>query len=180
MTNYVQTIGEKFPDVSVSCIGDSSVYENLVWLGGDPLPSEAELDAAWVTILQEEAWLRIKAERDKRKAAGIKVGTDWFHSDDASRIQQIALTMLGASLPAGIMWKTMTGSFVEMTPTLATNIFQTNIYYDKQNFANAETHRQSMLQAADPETYDFSGGWLESYEDAHPELSQAQVQAALS
>ena len=66
-----------------------------------------------------------QSERDRRKHdGGYKVGTNWFHSDDTSRIQQIALTIMGANMPANIMWKTMSGSFVLMTPTLAGQIFQ--------------------------------------------------------
>ena len=33
------------------------------------------------------AWARIKAERDRRKAGGFKVGSLWYHSDEASRGQ---------------------------------------------------------------------------------------------
>lgn len=179
MINFVKAIGSKFPNVGVRCEGDTSVYANVEWVSGDPIPTEQELIAAWDEILREESWLRIKAERDKRKGAGILVDGNWFHSDDASRIQQIALTMLGSNLPTGIMWKTMTGSFVEMTPSLAVNIFQTNIAYDKANFANAEVHRQAMLVDPDPENYDYSSGWWQSYEDAHPNLSESQLQDAL-
>lgn len=181
MIDYIALIGEKYPSLQVSCFGDSSVYENLVAENGNALPSKDELDSQWLTYCQEQMWLKIKKARDDRKSAGIKVGENWFHSDDASRIQQIALTMLGSNLPAGIMWKTMTGSFVEMTPALASSIFTTNIYYDKMNFAVAETHRQNMLKAADPLSYDYSSGWLTNFVEAHQAtLSPTQLRDALS
>lgn len=108
-------------------------------------------------------WEAIKSERDKRKFAGVKVGSHWFHSDDSSRIQQLALTMMGASMPPGLMWKVLTTTpppvFVEMTPALASNIFSATAASDAAIFAAAETHRVAMENSPTPETYDFSTGW---------------------
>lgn len=116
-----------------------------------------------ITTRQNAAWEAIKAERDKRKVAGVKVGSHWFHSDDSSRIQQIALVMMGNSIPAGLMWKTLTLTpppvFVEMTPALAQGIFQATAASDAAIFSAAETHRVAMENSPTPETYDFSTGW---------------------
>ena len=116
-----------------------------------------------VAELQSTAWENIKSERDRRKGGGVNVAGKWFHSDDASRIQQLGLVVMGANLPAGIQWKTMDGSFVAMTPTLAGQIFQAVAGLDMANFANAEAHRFAMLSLSDPLSYDFSGGWLPTY-----------------
>lgn len=102
---------------------------------------------------------RIKADRDRRKLAGTPVGAHVFHSDPDSRIQQIGLVMMGASLPAGIMWKTVGGAFVEMTPTLAGQIFQATAARDVALFAAAEAHIAAAALLDDPLTYDFSAGW---------------------
>lgn len=119
---------------------------------------------------QAAAWERIKHERDRRKPLGVKVGAHWFHSDDPSRIQQLALAMMGAAIPAGLMWKTLTTTpppvFVEMTPALAQGIFQATAASDAAIFAAAETHRVAMEAMSDPENYDCSGGWPASIEDA--------------
>ena len=119
---------------------------------------------------REAAWERIKTERDRRKYLGVKVGAHWFHSDDPSRIQQIALAMMGNAIPAGLMWKTLTLTpppvFVEMTPALAQGIFQATAASDAAIFAAAETHRTAMEAMPDPENYDCSGGWPASIEDA--------------
>ena len=53
-------------------------------------------------------WEAIKAERGRRKALGVKVGDHWYHSDADSRIQQISLFVMGASVPP-IPWKTPIG-----------------------------------------------------------------------
>ena len=119
---------------------------------------------------REAAWERIKAERDRRKYLGVKVGAHWFHSDDPSRIQQIALAMMGNAIPAGLMWKTLTLTpppvFVEMTPALAQGIFQATAASDAAIFAAAEAHRVAMEASATPESYDCTGGWPASIEDA--------------
>ena len=115
-------------------------------------------------------WERIKAERDRRRYLGVKVGAHWFHSDDPSRIQQLALAMMGAAIPAGLQWKTLTTTpspvFVEMTPALAQGIFQSTAASDAAVFAAAEAHRIAMEASDTPESYDFSGGWPVSIEDA--------------
>ena len=165
-TTYVYVIGAKFPNVQVSCAGDPDVYEDLKYEGGDPMPTKDQLDAAKIEIIKLNAWENLKAYRDMRKAGGVKVGDYWFHSDDASRIQQIALTMLGSNMPANLQWKTMTGAFVTMTPTLASQIFQTSIQSDTTIFGIAENHRQAMLSSSDPENYDFSGGWPITYAES--------------
>ena len=89
-------------------------------------------------------WGKIKEKRDKVKAGGVLVSTKWFHTDDASRIQQLGLVQLGANIPAGIMWKTMDGTFIEMTQQLASDIFAAVTTLDITAFANAETHRIAM------------------------------------
>ena len=118
---------------------------------------------------QSASWERIKAERDRRKSLGVKVGQHWYHSDADSRIQQISLFVMGASVPP-IQWKTLTTSpppvFVTMTPALAAGIFQATAASDAAVFAAAEVHRVAMEASSTPESCDFSGGWPVSIEDA--------------
>ena len=113
-------------------------------------------------------WEAIMAERDRRKALGVKVGDHWYHSDADSRIQQISLFVMGASVPP-IQWKTLTTTpppvFVTMTQTIAAGIFQNTAASDAAIFAAAETHRIAMEAMSDPENYDCSGGWPASIED---------------
>ena len=113
-------------------------------------------------------WEAIMAERDRRKALGVKVGDHWYHSDADSRIQQISLFVMGSSVPP-IPWKTLTTTpppvFVTMTQTIAAGIFQNTAASDAAIFAAAETHRIAMEASPTPETYDFTGGWPASIED---------------
>lgn len=119
--------------------------------------------------LKSVQWEAIKAERDRRKGLGVKVGGHWFHSDDPSRIQQLALMMMGANLPVNLQWKTLTREgnvFVTMTPEIAGGLFTATATSDQAIFAVAEAHRAEMEASADPSGYIFSGGWPASFEDA--------------
>jgi hypothetical protein len=144
-----------------------------------PLPAEEV--AANQAAARVAKWETIKAERDRRKALGVKVGAHWFHSDDPSRIQQLGLARKadrleasGGSMdtpfsgpgPGGILaWKTIGGSFVPMTPTLAQQISEAIEALDLGVFAAAEGHRMAMEASENPESYDFSGGWPATIED---------------
>lgn len=125
------------------------------------LADEAAL--ANVTAAQAAAWLKIKAERDARKAGGTRVGTNWFHSDDPSRIQQLGLVIMGAGIPAGLQWKTMSNTFVTMTQTLAGQIFAATAALDGALFQAAEIHKAAMIASQRPDLYNYSTGWPERF-----------------
>lgn len=110
-----------------------------------------------------EMWERIKAERERRKVGGVKVGAHWFHTDDSSKIQYIGLAMMGAGMQASLKWKKMDGTFVTMTPELAGQVLQAVAALDVTAFAKAEEHRVAMEASADPASYDFSTGWPQTY-----------------
>jgi len=162
--SYMEVLAAKFPLIQAHIVGDPSIYENIVVDSGPELPSKDILDAAALDVARTEMWAKIQGERDKRRISGVQVGSNWFHSDDPSRIQQIALVMMGANMPPNIMWKTMMGTFVLMTPTLANQIFQGIVARDQAIFAKAEQHRQAMITTTDdPYTYDWTTGWPQSY-----------------
>lgn len=111
-----------------------------------------------------QIWGEIKAIRDRKtQNGGYKVGTDWFHSDTFSRTQQIGLTMYGANMPADLTWKTMAGTFVPMTPTLAQQIFAAAGAQDVALFTHAETLKAQVEAATDPATVDITAGWPETF-----------------
>ena len=122
-----------------------------------------------LAMAKAAAWERIKMERDRRASLGVKVGSHWFHSDQKSRTQQLGLVLLGAGIPAGLQWKTLTITpppvFVTMTPALAQNIVAATAASDTAIFTAAEQHRIAIEASTDPENYDFSVGWPTSIED---------------
>jgi hypothetical protein len=119
---------------------------------------EIATDPATLAAIRGDLWRLIQVERDRRTQAGVKVGSFWFHSDQSSRIQQLGLVIMGSNLPTGIMWKTMAGSFVEMTPALAGQIFQAVAATDIAIFTVAEQHKAQMFASATPLTYNYLTG----------------------
>lgn len=117
-----------------------------------PVPTDAQVKAS--------RWDQVKAERDRRtETGGYMAGTKWFHSDQKSRSQQLGLVLLGSNIPANLQWKTLDGSFVTMTSTLAQQILGAAAASDQAIFASAENHKAAMESSADPASYDFSTGW---------------------
>lgn len=111
-----------------------------------------------------QIWEDIKVIRDRKtQQGGYKVGADWFHSDTFSRTQQIGLTIMGASMPAGIMWKTMAGAFIGMTPALAQQIFAAAGAQDAALFGYAEQLKAQVEAAADTMSVDINAGWPETF-----------------
>ena len=133
--------------------------------------------------IKVDIWQKIKVERDRRKAGGVKVqvgGVDkWFHTDDASKTQHLANKdtaqdqlavggqmsdfLLDPETGAKIPWKTMDGTFTPMTCQLAFDIVKAAKSGELATFAAAETHRVAMEASADPASYDYSGGWPKIY-----------------
>ena len=170
-------------DVVIKCQAYSNATEQIAMLradlGADAAQYEsliAEVEATYVppvpiplTERQAAVWEVIKSERDRRTSLGVKVGSHWFHSDQQSRTQQLGLVLLGANIPAGLQWKTLTTTpppvFVTMTPALAQNIVAATAANDTAIFTAAEQHRIALESSSAPQNYDFSVGWPTSIED---------------
>jgi hypothetical protein len=114
---------------------------------------------------KDQIWSAIKTKRDDHlQNGGFRVGTKWFHSDTFSRSQQIGLVLLGANIPETLQWKTMDGTFVPMTQTLAQQIFASAAASDAAVFAAAEIHKAAMEASSNWGSYDFSAGWPDRFE----------------
>lgn len=144
-------------------LGDIQQYIKEDWVQVESFPEiqESLLD------VQKSKWELVKSYRNiLTQTGGYKVGTKWFHSDTFSRSQQLGLVMMGNNIPQGLMWKTMDGSFVEMTPTLAQQIFQAAAVQDSAIFAYAESLNTQVQQSNDIEfiqNLDIKQGWPETY-----------------
>lgn len=102
-------------------------------------------------------WSKLKQVRDDlTENGGCLVDTKWFHTDAKSKQQQIALTLLGANIPANLQWKTMDGTFVTMTQTLAAQVFAAQIAREQAIFAKAEEKKLDATPIAE--------GWPARYE----------------
>nr|DAQ57996.1 MAG TPA: protein of unknown function (DUF4376) [Caudoviricetes sp.] len=114
---------------------------------------------------QAQIWQAIKQKRHTITRGGVYVKSvkKWFHTDDSSRTQYLALQIL-PELPSELMWKTMDNSFVKLTKPLITELAMTILQSEQADFANAEKHRLAMLQTQNPLEYDYSKGWTAIYE----------------
>lgn len=138
----------------------------------EPQPSHHHIwqDGRWIldaekSTLQDEIWEQIKQKRHAITRGGVyvKAVKKWFHTDDSSRTQYLALQIL-PELPSELMWKTMDNSFVKLTKPLITELAMTILTTEQADFANAEKHRLAMLKAENPLEYDYSKGWTAIYD----------------
>lgn len=160
-----QCLAHIYPDLDfeLGCVlqddADGNGPRIVAWNDPRPQPTPDEIEVAAKPAAVAIVTQRIKSERDRRKELGVTVGAHRFHSDDPSRIQQLGLVMMGASMPAGIKWKTMDGTFADMTPTLAQQVFAAQAQRDMTLFAVCEQHIAGARAADDPLKYDYSAGW---------------------
>jgi len=163
--NYLDVIVSNYPSLTIKCVGSASIYDNLEVESGGSLPDKSTLDTILLQTKKDRMWLEIQVERTRRQAGGVFIQSinKWFHSDQASRIQQLGLVMMGQGMPQNINWKTMDGSFIIMTPAIALSIFNGAATLDMTAFGVAEQHRQYMEQSPAPENYNFSAFWPAIY-----------------
>jgi len=67
MTDYAAVLSSLYRDAQWSLNGDD--YTGLTWLDDSPMPSQAELDAAWPAVQYEREMLRVRSERHAAYAA---------------------------------------------------------------------------------------------------------------
>ena len=142
----------------------SKPFEGAVW-NGEKWLADRHKTAEFKARHQDEIWEAIKQKRHAITRGGVYVPSvkKWFHTDDSSRTQYLALQIL-PQLPSDLMWKTMDNSFVKLTKPLLTELAMTILQAEQADFANAERHRAKMLQAGNPLEYDYSDGWTAIYE----------------
>jgi hypothetical protein len=61
------------------------------------------------------------------------------------------------------MWKTMSGTFIEMTQSLAQQIFGAVATSDVVIFGVAENHRANVNASSDPNSYNYMVNWPPVY-----------------
>jgi hypothetical protein len=174
--------GENIPEEAVE-VEDELFFRTInesdgIWTLTESGIVKADFPPEDPAVVIENMWTRIKAKRDQVKNGGVLVGDNWFHSDDPSRIQQLGLkdrardALAAEADPAdplvidgaNVLWKTMGGAFVPMTPELIFLIVDAIGILDKRAFMAAEVHRATMAAQPDPAIYDFSGNWPDSYQ----------------
>lgn len=153
-----------YPFFSGETIIDKGIAPSIyhVW-NGNSWAIEDEKKEKIKAQQQIFVWEQIKQKRYNNGRLGVYVKSvdKWFHSDDASRQQYTFMRTLADFPPT--QWKTMDNTFVTMTKDLLNELSLAMFTNEQADFANAEKHRLAMLEADNPQDYDYSTGWREVY-----------------
>ena len=141
-------------------------YEAWIAAGNVPEPIAAVAPSRAALIADRWGW--VKERRQRVTEGGVLVGAHWLHTDLYSRTQWLGMLVAGAGLPAGINWKTMSGDFVTLTPTLVQQVFAAIQAKELAAFAHGEALRSALDAADDPRDVDIDAGWPASFNDPQP------------
>jgi len=92
MINYVEAIGACFPNVGVVCIGDPTNYANLTWETGDPIPTQAAIEAAFLEVAKKKRIVELSHDCEQAIISGFvssALGTP--HMYDSEVVDQLNL-----------------------------------------------------------------------------------------
>ena len=157
-------------------LADPAPCPSSTW-DGEQWHIDPECAARLKAEQQDEMWERIKDKRYDNLRHGVyaKSVGKWFQTDDATRLQYLALALesVTGGFKKPINWKTMDNSFLMLTPELLREIMQTMHDDEEADFINAEKHKAAMLKAEHPLEYDYSDGWTPNYEQAAAELEES-------
>ena len=81
MTDYAAVLTANYPDTEWTLNGDS--YDGLTWLSDTPKPTQAELDAAWPAVQQQQAAV-VAAKEAARQSAISKLAALGLTVDEIS------------------------------------------------------------------------------------------------
>lgn len=115
---------------------------------------------------REEVWEKIKARRTESIDTGVYHPRlqKWFHTDAES---QRNYSLLGHAISSALYkpkrWKTMDGTFIEMTREVFQDIIALALGKADGDYKNAEIHKAKLMQSTDPLAYDYSTGWSAGY-----------------
>lgn len=162
---YEKTAAPTFNNLTHYLVEEDPILISGIWTQQWSVAAYSAEDLAIrIENKRKTIWERIKEIRDRKtQEGGYTTNSKWFHSDTFSRTQQIGLVMMGANIPANLQWKTMDGTFITMTPTLAGEVFAAAAAQDTALFTHAETLKYQVDNAADPATVDITAGWPTVY-----------------
>lgn len=151
--------------------------KRLVWTGAKPdeYYTYDKATETWVVDDQkfkerlaqykQDLWEKVKEERETRLESGCYVPSikKWFHTDIISQMSYTrAMDFFNLGTPESkkpIAWKTMDGSFTEITKDKLTEIISTIFIHSQEIFKTAEIHRASINALTNLNPYDIKANW---------------------
>ena len=155
--------------------------KRLVWTGAKPdeYYTYEKATETWVVdedkfkekLAQYKAdlWEKVKAERETRLVSGCYVPSigKWFHTDMVSQMSYTrAMDFFNLDTPASrkpIAWKTMDGSFTEITKDKLTDIISAIFIRSQEIFNTAEGHHMTINTLTSLNPYDIKANWPEVF-----------------
>lgn len=127
---------------------------------------DPDLKAKYLERIREEVWEKIKARRTESIDTGVYHPRlqKWFHTDaEAQRNYSLLGHAISSALYKPKRWKTMDGTFIEMTREVFQDIIALALGKADEDYKNAEIHKAKLMQSTDPLAYDYSTGWSAGY-----------------
>lgn len=114
---YLEIIASEFPNVVVSSPGLGFVYQDLILEHGGPIPTEAELQSAYMVMMKRKRNEEINHQRDLRKNVGFWWEGNIYDCDDLAKSNvtgAVTAVLAGGVLPANFSWRTKVNTNVPM------------------------------------------------------------------
>lgn len=137
-------------------------WNGLEWEEVPPI----ELPLAPLEDRQAEAWGGIKAERLKQTTSGVYVPSvdKVFHTDDVSVIQYNNIgNMIALDNFEPIQWKVKDNTWITLTEEVFKDLQKAMVQNTNRIYQVAEEHKANMMEIDNPEDYDYSTGWNDTY-----------------
>jgi hypothetical protein len=106
--DYIACLGKYYPSVFATCIGDATIYENIIHDSGDPIPSKAELDAQIFKDIQSAAITALSITCETTIMAGFTssaLGSEYNYAsttlDQINLIGSVIASQVNAFAPQG-------------------------------------------------------------------------------
>jgi len=149
--DYMMSLSLSYPTVFASCFGDSTVYGNIVWESGDPLPSQADLDVACFKNSQNIVIAALELECDDAATVGFSssaLGSTYMYSSQL--VDQLNLIGSSVNMSPSIANPSGTSAMYACAPItggVVGNVMYLSHTYDqiRQVVADGVAFKQSIL-----------------------------------
>ena len=158
MPDYFCLIAKHYPAVEVECVDDHENYNDLVHLGGDPIPSQADLDAKDLLDYKTAKILALSASAAadivngfQSEAGGLHTAPGkWYDSQPEDQVNMIGSVAVGDTMDYPCR-DTQTGdkSYVEHTNAQLQAVLQDGRDVKLTTLQTFNTKKGTVLACAD-------------------------------
>ncbi len=164
-TNYMEIISTNYPNVGCFCNSDPTVYSNIIWQNGDPLPSKNTLDAAALPFYQASTCDLVDAYRQQIQYGGYtdSSSTEWDSApDDIANLSGICTLIACGAVTTSQTWRDANNVNHTLTPTQLVTLGAELAVFAATCYGVAWTHKgniNALTDVASVQSYDYTTGW---------------------